>query len=88
MVPNSPYYLASIDGTLRFTSTGKTKLRERFQMAGICIDDIRTHNDYIQAQSQASHLFGEWLADIAHELPIDGQYALIRAVLLSEPLPK
>ena len=88
MVPNSPYYLASNDGTLRFTSTGKAKLRERFQMAGVCMDEIRTYSDYIQAQRQASKHFSEWLVDIAQKLPNHGQYSLIRAALLGEPSQK
>lgn len=84
MVPTKPYYLFSADGTFRFTSTGKTKLRERYQMAGICMDDIRTYSDHIQAQRQISSHFGKWLFDVAHELPNKGQYSLIRAALLDE----
>lgn len=87
MVPNSPYYLASIDGTLRFTSTGKVKLRERFQMAGVCLDDIRTYSDYIQAQRQASTHFVCWLTNVALDLPAQGQYALLRDALLSDVMP-
>lgn len=85
MVPAKPYYLFSAEGTFRFTSTGKANLLERFQMAGVCMDEIRSYSDYIQAQHQASKHFSEWLVDIAQELPNHGQYSLLRAALLGEP---
>lgn len=85
MVPAKPYYLFSAEGTFRFTSTGKAKLRERFHLAGVCMDDIRTYGEYIHAQRKASDHFGEWLFDITHNLPNQGQYALLRAALLDTP---
>lgn len=87
MVPKSPYYLVSADGVLRFTSTGKARLRERFQIAGICMDDIRTYSDFVQAQRQASPHFGDWLTNVALDLPTQGQYALLREALLSDVMP-
>ena len=87
MVPKSPYYLVSTDGVLRFTSTGKARLREGFHMAGVCIDDIRTYSDFIQAQRQSSAHFGDWLTNVALDLPTQGQYALLREALLSDVMP-
>lgn len=72
-------FLKSTTGTIAFCEEAKSELSEYFSMAGINIDSIKTHDDYLPARKKASAYFMEWLSLKAEEWPDDNeQYALLK----------
>lgn len=47
----------STTGTIAFTDEVKSELSEYFSPAGVRLDSIKTHDDYLQARKKASPYF-------------------------------
>lgn len=75
-------FLKSTNGTIAFNSEAKHELAEYFSMAGINLDSIKTHDDYLRARKKASPYFMEWLSLRAEQWPKDNeQYTLLKQAL-------
>ncbi len=75
-------FLKSTTGTIAFNSEVKSELAEYFSMAGINLDSIKTHDDYLQARKEASPYFWEWIKSKTEDWPEDNeQYQLLKKAL-------
>lgn len=75
-------FLKSTTGTIAFCEEAKSELSEYFSLAGICLDSIKTYEDYLAARRKASPHFMEWLSLKAEQWPKDNeQYALLKQAL-------
>ncbi|MEJ2622871.1 MAG: hypothetical protein P8163_22345 [Candidatus Thiodiazotropha sp.] len=82
---STPYYLADLDGNLRFTEQGRKELTPYFAMAGIDIRTITTVPEYQQAREMASPCFMAWLQRRAAEWGESYQFKLLKAATLGTP---
>ncbi|TNC86303.1 MAG: hypothetical protein CSH49_16655 [Alcanivorax sp.] len=75
------YYLADMNGKLRFTDEGLRELRPYFAMAGIDIHTITTETEYLKARHRASPYFLEWLKRRSENWPENDQFELLKSTL-------
>ena len=76
---STPYYLADLDGRLRFTALGRKELTPYFAMAGIDIRTIKTVPEYHRAREMASPFFMAWLERRTAEWGDSYQFKLLKA---------
>jgi len=83
---STPYYLADLDGNLRFTEQGRKELAPYFAMAGIDIRTVKTVSEYQRAREIASPYFMAWLARRTTEWGDSYQFKLLKSVTLGAPV--
>ena len=83
---STPYYLADLEGNLRFTEQGRKELTPYFAMAGIDIRIIKTAPEYQRAREKASPYFMAWLEQRTVEWGDSYQFKLLKAVTLGTPV--
>lgn len=82
---STPYYLADIDGNLRFTERGQKELMPYFAMASFDIRTIKNVPEYQRAREMASPLFMAWLERRTAEWGDSYQFKLLKAATLGAP---